>query len=472
MNPEDRLRELKDPERWMNVRVPRAAGPARARSGTTPARAVQLVVAFAVTIVAVVGTLVVLEAAHRTAPPAGTASAAPTAPHASSATPAFSVVPGGVHQYSVGTPPPACTLAQLQTESKQDGGGAAGTYIQAVYVHNTGPDCLLAPDVVQVSGEVARFDVTGTVHGLVLPALATARLWVTAPFVCYPAGRGNITSPKPVLPITLRIDGETRAMSALYPRFGCAHPTVEAQLDPGTATHFPSAVPGLEAVVNQPTATTPGVFRYDVALRNTGKAALVLTACPVATEVLSQGVRTVTRELSLRCSLRTALEPDEPVSVPVSTTIPAKGDWTVSWFLGGGASTTAASTTCTLEQLRVSEPSVGGGSAGNWVQLVAVRNQGATCTLPVTAFSVGGRVARAGRTSDVGGIRLTPRSTTEVAVSASNTCPDGSMNIRSTRDPAGDDKPIVLTLGGAEADGLDRPFPQLHCAGPIVEPID
>lgn len=474
MSPEDRLRELKDPERWMNVRVPKAPARARGRKRRASGRAIEVVVAFAIAILAVIGITAALElvAGHRPVPPAATSSTSPptAAPSPSvRAVPSFTAVAGVSHRYSASVHPATCTLAHVQSDSAQDGGGAAGTYVQTIFVRNAGADCFLPSDAVRVGGEIAALGSGSATDGLVLPSGASGTLRVGATFLCQPSGATNIDPSRPALSIALQMAGGSRTMTAKYPRPQCTAPSVDGELGVAEGTRFASSPSGLDATIPQSVVSGPGPVDYTVTLQNNGRAALVLTSCPIATEVLIDGARTVlTRAITLRCTIGATMQPQVPVSVAASTTVPIKGDWTISWYLAGGSRTTAISTTCTLSQLSVAEPEAAGGAAGNWVQMISVRDRGGDCTLPVTAFSAGGWVARAETANDAAGIPLTAGSTAHVIFGAGTTCLDGTMNITSIRSLGQTDKPVVLSLGGADAAGLTRPFPELHCANPYV----
>lgn len=475
MSPEDRLRELRDPDRWEAVRVPRS-DPRRAGAGPVRrARTAELVAAFTIAIVVAAGLLVGLATLHGSTPPASPTTAASTSVPTAvpTAKPAvFTVVPGPRAVYSNQVLPSPCALSQLRTSSKQDGGAALGTYYQRVFVLNTGRDCLLPSDAIRVGGVIASSVSVETPHGLLLPSSAVGMLSVAAAVACQPTGaKANIDTSKPVLPIVLAVGGRSRTMTARFPKPSCYRSSVYAVLDDGTFNAFPQL--GLVATIDRPAKTPGGMLQYDAAVGTTGGEARVLTACPTATEVLSdQSGAVITRRLTLRCTIGATIEPDVPVSVPVSTTVPTGGDWTISWYLGGGATAPAASSTCSLDRLQVSEPGPGGAAAGNWVQLVTVRDRGAACVLPATAFSVQGRVARAARQSEASGFVLAAGSTTRFAVAASTTCPDGTMNITSIHALGSDAKPVVLGLGGQDASGLDQPFPHLHCANPYVDRLD
>lgn len=471
MNPDDRLRELQDPDRWEGVRLPRAVPAHAPRTRVAPARAAQLIVAFSIAILAVAGIVVAFAAPHPPVPAASPTSSAPvsspTTPP-SDQPPAISVIPGPAHMYGPRTPPPVCTLAQLETESKQDGGGAAGSYIQAVYLHNVGADCLLPRDAVAVGGHVVELGMTGAASGFVLPEHADAAVLIAAAFTCQPSESVNVEESQPELPIALRLGGASGTMTARFPRTRCGFPSVSAELREPDGNVFPSELASLQATVSPGDTTSAGPFSYTATLTNTGKDALRLTSCPLATEVLSAGSTVVSRSLTLRCPVGATLQPDVPVMMTVSTTVPSKAEWTLQWFLGGGGATGAASTTCRLDRLQVSELEAGAG-AGSWVQPVRVVNIGPACVLPVTAFSVGGRVARAAQPAHAAGFRLAAGSTVDLAVAAAATCPDGSPNIASVRSAGPYAKPVVLSLGGSLAEGLDRPFPHLSCEGPSVD---
>lgn len=474
MNPEDVLRELRDPDRWSEVRVPRSAGRRGSRGRVSPARATQLVAAFGVAIVAVVAILVGLESLRHATPPAAppTSPAASASPSASTGSAVFTIVPGSTREYTAGTLPPGCALGQLRTASKQDGGGAAGSYIQSVTVRNDGADCVLAPDAVRVGTTTAPLSLVGTTHGFVIPARGTGRLVVTTPSACQPDGTSaNIDPSTPSEPIALRVGGATRVLAARFPRSRCRQPVVEADLDGSAGAPSGSALAGLGVTVDEPVRTPPGDLRYAVTLEQSGATALVLSSCPSATEVLvdDEGT-TVTRDLALGCARGTTLEPDVPVTIAVTTTVPAAGPWRILWFLGGGSATSAAATTCTLAQLQVSEPGPGGASTGIWVQLVRVHDDGAACTLPASAFALSGTVARAGTADGADGFHLAAGSTTELSVEAGTVCSDGAINIASPGSIGADGKPIVLTLGG-RSQVLDQAFPRLACAGPFVDRV-
>lgn len=468
MSPEERLRDLRDPDRWGSVRVPRPSGRAGGRATVAPARVGQLVAAFALAIAVVAGLVVGLVALHGTPPPAATTTPSSSTSGQPAKPATFSVVPGVKRVYSNSSVPSPCTLAQLKTASKQDGGGAAGTYVQSISVLNTGPDCLLVSDAIRVGEATASLASPTTPHGLVLPSLALARVAVVDAEACQPNGtKANIGSTQPVLPIVLSIGGRSRTMSARFPRYVCSAPSAEAYLDDDGSDAL--ARTGFIANIDQPSTTPAGAIRYEVSITSTGADARVLTACPAATEVLSDGLGTViTRALTLQCALGAALEPDVPISLPVSTTIPSTGNWTIAWYLGGGSNTAAKASTCTLDQLHASEPGPGGASTGDWVQLITIDNRGPACTLPVTAFSVSGRVAHATDVSEAAGLVLPAESATHISVLTNTSCGSGSEN---SSTPGSKAKPIVLQLGGRDADGLDQLFPEVTCGGLFVSRV-
>jgi hypothetical protein len=100
---------------------------------------------------------------------------------------------------------------------------------------------------------------------------------------------------------------------------------------------------------------------------------------------------------------------------------------------------------------------------------VSIRNSGAACTLPASAFSVEGRSARAARAGDPTGFALAAGSTTTIAVLAPETCPSGAANFSLPLIPGRNAKSVVLSLGGRDAVGFDEPFPVLSCAPPFAE---
>ncbi len=476
MNPEDRLRELQDPERWMNVRLPHTpAAPAAARTRMVSARGLQLVAAFAIAILAVVGIVAALGLVSglRPVPPAATPSTFPTqtaSPSPSptvSPVPSFAAVPGASHTYSAGNRPSACTLGQLQTDSAQDGGGAAGTYLQSVLVRNTGSDCFLPTDTVNVGGQTAALNSSDATAGMVLPAGASATLRIGATFTCQPSGSANVDPNKPVLAISIRAVGGSRTVKAKYPQPQCTGAHVDGELGVADGTTFASSPSGLEATIDQGFVSAPGPFTYDVAVKNTGTTALVLGSCPAATEVITNGTGTViTRAIALRCAVGATLQPQVPVTVTMSATIPGKGDWNVTWFVSGGSKTTIASTTCTLDSLSFQTQGHGGGVTGNWIELLTVRNTGSSdCVLPASAFVVSARHARAGQPANVAGFRLVAGSSTQLELLAATTCPVGGSTINLS--PRGPYTSVFVSIGGRSR--TIGTFPQLHCSDPFVD---
>lgn len=473
MNSEDRLRELKDPERWMNVRLPKAPAPALARTRLAPARVAQLGLAYTLAILAVVGIAAALGlvAGKRPVPPAVTPTGMPTAtasPSPSSSTPSFIAEPGAGHTYLPSQHPDVCALAQLQTESSQDGGGAAGTYYQSLYVRNSGADCYLPPDAVSVGGGIATLSTPGRpAAGIVLPAYATASLNIGAGFLCQPAETTNIDARYPVQPIVLHAAGGSRVMTAKYPRTACNPPSVDGELGVPDGTGFASSPSGLDATIERSVVSEAGPVGYDVTLQDNGTEAVVLTSCPNATEVLSDGLgEIVTRAIALRCVTGATMQPRAPATVAVLTTIPKKGEWTITWFLGAGSRTTSATAACTLDSLSFQTQGHGGGMTGNWIELLTVRNAGrGDCLLPASAFVVGARHARAGQAANVAGFRLRAGSSTLLELLAATTCPVGGRT--SNLSPRGPYASVSVRI-----DGRSRTigsFPELHCSDPFVD---
>lgn len=127
-----------------------------------------------------------------------------------------------------------------------------------------------------------------------------------------------------------------------------------------------------------------------------------------------------------------------------------------------------ASATCALAQLSITEPGAGGPTTGDWVQLLTVRNRGAACTLPASAFSLAGRSAAAGTGSRAGGFELPAGSTILLATVTNVGCGNGAGNTSVLGPNA---KPIVVRLGTGTVPGLTERVPVVACANTQIDRI-
>lgn len=211
MNAEERLRELKDPDRWTNVRLPH---PRDARVVTVPGRGAHprasLVAAFVLVLAAIGGLYYGLSSLRPGSGPAAP-SGVPSAP-APARSPSPTVTPAAS----------ACALGALTIRRDGATGGATGNWVQQLVVHNAGGACVLPASAFAVGARHAR---GGRATEFLLKAGSSSTLDLFAPTTCE-AGAANLNPKGPFTSLTVSIGGHTRAIET-FPQLRCADPFID-----------------------------------------------------------------------------------------------------------------------------------------------------------------------------------------------------------------------------------------------------
>jgi hypothetical protein len=345
MTPEERLRALRDAERWSGD----AAQPPQDRPRPDRLRAGVVTAVVLAAIVAVVGGLSLLP--HAPAPASPTRSPSPTTTtDADAAAPWDASLVRSYHRYSTAEAAavPGCTSSHLRLWAQPEGGSALGTYYQGVFIRNAGPLCSVRNAGVRLLvGRAASVPLAIRSNGSELLPTGASEL-LQAMHV-----NGCITSDQqfrdlPSEPLSLRIGHVVTHLDAHMPfappcdlgfsTWELTTPRSLQQREPGFSTGLSVSVPSI------PDAYRGGAFDYTVALRNTGARAVTIRPGEVFRQIVfDQRVASVTTATMHVGSGRT-LAPGAVLRLRMH--VPRLGDpaaaYWIGWYLPDGTGAVAA----------------------------------------------------------------------------------------------------------------------------------
>lgn len=224
MNPEDRLRQLRDPDRWTNVRLPKSHALERTAQSVSLLARPSAIFGGLVAVAAVAGIylgLTGLGGAHEAPAPAAPSSSQQAARVASPSP--TTTAPTPTTPTSVAASGLVCNLHSLNVKVSSSGAGA-GSWVALLDVSNSGPTCTLQPSDVRVGTWDGRAAQAAHRTGFTIPAGKTITLSVFANTTC-PSGTMNIASRSTTAPLTLRSGGQTKAAGA-FPKLSCSGPAI------------------------------------------------------------------------------------------------------------------------------------------------------------------------------------------------------------------------------------------------------